>query len=258
VVGNWIITAAPSYVAPGTKAAIGTGITLAAAGATSASPQAANQEGLFGTALRYIVSPVRSVTEFSRGTQLDRALDERRLREAQVALATDSVWGEQQLRSLQQIQANRAVGDASFLAEGAIEFNAAALGGGFVRPGASAGSAGSFAPNAQKSASQSFKSFDSLKRSLGPAGEGQVYHHIVEQRAANVQRFGAETIHNTQNVVAVPRELNQTIANYYSSKRPSFTGNVTVREWLNTKSYAQQREFGSDILTRAVAGKPLP
>ena len=94
----------------------------------------------------------------------------------------------------------------------------------------------------------SFKSFDALKRELGPAGEGRVWHHIVEQRGANVEKFGAEAIHNTENVVNVSREVNQEIANFYSSKQRQFTGNQTVREWLGTQSYAQQREFGVKIL----------
>jgi hypothetical protein len=157
---------------------------------------------------------------------------------------------------LQQRQAQRATGDATFLAEGAVQFNAAALGGSFLRPGA-AGSAGRVAPTAQKSATQSFKSFDSLKRALGPAGEGNVYHHIVEQRAINVQKFGAEAIHNTQNVVAVPRGINQQIANYYSTKA-SFSGGQTVRQWLNSKAYAEQATFGQRILNAASQGSSLP
>ena len=88
-----------------------------------------------------------------------------------------------------------------------------------------------------------FKSFDSFKTALGPAGEGQVWHHIVEQRAANVEKFGAEAIHNIENVINVSRELNQQIANFYSTKQ-RFSGDQTVRQWLGKQSYEQQREFG--------------
>jgi hypothetical protein len=103
-----------------------------------------------------------------------------------------------------------------------------------------------------------FKSFEALKGELGPAGEGRVWHHVVEQRAANIEQFGAEAIHNTQNVVVVPRAVNQTVANYYSSVRPSFTGNQTVRQWLGTQSWREQYEFGQRILKQASAGQPLP
>jgi RHS repeat-associated protein len=52
-----------------------------------------------------------------------------------------------------------------------------------------------------------FSSLDALKAELGPAGQGKVWHHIVEQRDYNVEKFGAEAIHNTQNVVPVPADV---------------------------------------------------
>jgi hypothetical protein len=92
---------------------------------------------------------------------------------------------------------------------------------------------------------RSFKSFDALKRELGPAGDGKVWHHIVEQRLEG--KFGAEAIHNTNNVVAISWEANQAIANYYSRVR-SFTNGMTVRKWLETQSFAQQEAFGRRIM----------
>jgi hypothetical protein len=62
-----------------------------------------------------------------------------------------------------------------------------------------------------------------------------VWHHIVEQRAANVEQFGAEAIHNTTNVAGVSNDINQTIANYYASKQ-AFTGGQTVRQWLGSQA----------------------
>ncbi|MCY3019678.1 MAG: hypothetical protein NTW87_11700 [Planctomycetota bacterium] len=103
-----------------------------------------------------------------------------------------------------------------------------------------------------------FRSFDILKSKLGPAGEGKVWHHIVEKRAANIEKFGAEAIHNTQNAVPVSSAVNQAIADYYSSVRPSFTGGQRVRQWLESQSWREQFEFGQKILNRALAGQPLP
>jgi len=104
-----------------------------------------------------------------------------------------------------------------------------------------------------------FKSFDALKAALGPAGEGKVWHHIVEQRPSNIGRFGPEAIHNTANVVAVPREVNRRIADYYASKPASgFTGGKRVREWLDTQSYEKQQKFGLMILQSVLKDKPLP
>ncbi|MCO5050791.1 MAG: pre-toxin TG domain-containing protein [Verrucomicrobiae bacterium] len=99
---------------------------------------------------------------------------------------------------------------------------------------------------------QAFKSFDALKRALGPAGEGRVWHHVVEQRAANIEKFGAEAIHNTENVVNASRQLNQKIADYYSTKQ-AFSGGKTVREWLNPQTYQQQREFGIKVMNEIKA-----
>ncbi len=100
-----------------------------------------------------------------------------------------------------------------------------------------------------------FKSFRALKRALGSPGKGNVWHHIVEQ--CQVSKFGAKAIHNTDNVVAVPRWVNQAIADYYSSKQ-WFTGGKTVRQWLGSQSYEEQMRFGRDILNRILWGNSLP
>ena len=108
-----------------------------------------------------------------------------------------------------------------------------------------------------KGAVRSFKSFDAFKAALGPAGDGKVWHHILEQRPSNIGRFGPEAIHNTANVVAVPREVNQKIADYYSRKRP-WTGGKTVREFLDSQSYEEQMKFGQMILEKVIKGEQLP
>ncbi len=103
---------------------------------------------------------------------------------------------------------------------------------------------------------KTFKSFEALKRTLGAAGESKVWHHIVEQRAANVEKFGADAIHNTGNVISVDASVNSAIANYYSTKQ-AFTGGQTVREWLGSQSFSEQYQFGKEVLERAMSGQPL-
>jgi hypothetical protein len=127
-------------------------------------------------------------------------------------------------------------------AEAGFQYNAMALGGGALRPAG---------------APRSFSSFRSLKHGLGSAGKGKVWHHIVEQRRANIERFGAKAIHSTENVVAVPCEVNQAIADYYSSIR-QFTSGKTVRQWLDSQSFEEQSAFGTRILTAVLTGKLLP
>jgi hypothetical protein len=90
---------------------------------------------------------------------------------------------------------------------------------------------------------RAFKSFDDFKDFMGPAGEGKQWHHIVEQRKVNVERFGPEAIHNTENVIVVDKSKHDAISAFYSSKSRD-TGGLIVREWLRTKSYEEQRAFG--------------
>jgi hypothetical protein len=90
---------------------------------------------------------------------------------------------------------------------------------------------------------RAFKSFDDFKDFMGPAGEGKQWHHIVEQRKVNVERFGLEAIHNTENVIAVDKAKHDAISAFYSSKDPQ-AGGMVVREWLRTQSYEEQRAFG--------------
>jgi hypothetical protein len=67
--------------------------------------------------------------------------------------------------------------------------------------GRSSSNAAGVTPNGEKhlpSRHRAFKSFDAFKNAMGPAGENKAWHHIVEQRRINVERFGAEAIHNTE------------------------------------------------------------
>ena len=52
------------------------------------------------------------------------------------------------------------------------------------------------------------------------------------------------------NIIKLPHGKNtihSKISGFYSSKQP-FTNGVTVREWLSTKSYEEQYEFGIETL----------
>ncbi|GEM_PF-4494072 len=111
------------------------------------------------------------------------------------------------------------------------------------------------AANAAKGA-RCFRSFRALKRAF-PNSPGKIYHHIVEQRDANIAKFGVEAIQNMENVVEVAPEINQALADYYSSIRP-FTGGQTVRQWLGGQSFGEQYAFGMRALGQVLSGQPLP
>ncbi len=91
---------------------------------------------------------------------------------------------------------------------------------------------------------RAFSSFRAFKRHMGKAGDGKDWHHIIEKR--NAKRFGSEAINNTENVVALDKNLHDRISAFYSSIRDGITksSTLTVRQWLSTQSYEAQREFG--------------
>lgn len=82
------------------------------------------------------------------------------------------------------------------------------------------------------------------------AGDGKAWHHIVEQNPSNLSRFGSEAIHNTNNIIALPHgkgSIHALISGHYSSKA-TFTNGLTVREWLRSKSFDEQYNYGVNIL----------
>jgi hypothetical protein len=85
-----------------------------------------------------------------------------------------------------------------------------------------------------------------MTSALGPAGPGRQWHHIVEQTETNIRNFGPEALHNTENVIPLERAIHQEISRLYSQIRKDITGSetLTVRKWLSTQSYEEQRKFG--------------
>jgi hypothetical protein len=128
---------------------------------------------------------------------------------------------------------------------GVLPLNAVAM-------AASNGGHGSSAPkSAQGSGSgrlppnghRAFSSFKAFKRSMGKAGEGKEWHHIVEKR--NAKRFGAEAVHNTENVIALEKPVHDRVSAFYSSIQKEITGSEsTFRMWLETQPYETQRQWG--------------
>jgi hypothetical protein len=102
-----------------------------------------------------------------------------------------------------------------------------------------------------------YRSFPAAKRALGSPGQGNVFDHVVEQSQIGRSGFDPDEIHNPFNMDPVTSGINQAKANYYSSIR-SFTNGVTVRNWLTGQSFADQYNFGMDILARLQSGRPLP
>ncbi|RKI71602.1 hypothetical protein D7X55_08845 [Corallococcus sp. AB049A] len=99
---------------------------------------------------------------------------------------------------------------------------------------------------------RSWRSFSGLKRALGSAEDGMQWHHIVEQTPGNVDRFGPEAIHNTENVIQLDQALHKRLSGFYSSVQQEITGSrsLTVRQWLSTQSFEAQRDFGLQAIEK--------
>ena len=95
-----------------------------------------------------------------------------------------------------------------------------------------------------------FKNFRALKKYLGSPGEGNEWHHIVEQCQIKRSGFDAETIQNVNNVINISKEVHRKISAYYSSIDPSISSTMRVRDWLAGKSYEFQFQFGLQVLKR--------
>ncbi|MEG4801398.1 hypothetical protein QUB63_16055 [Microcoleus sp. ARI1-B5] len=100
---------------------------------------------------------------------------------------------------------------------------------------------------------QGFQTFGEFKRTMGVAGSGLAWHHIVGPTTSNLQIFGAEAIHNTGNLVRLEHgtgSIHQEITNFYNSIQPELTGTdtLTVRGWLSTQSFPEQQDFGIRVI----------
>lgn len=103
-----------------------------------------------------------------------------------------------------------------------------------------------------RSTGKGFQTFTDFKKANGLAGEGMAWHHIVEQHGDNLANFGAEAIHNTNNLIRLPHgkgSIHANISGFYSSK-PPFAEGMTVRKWLSSKSFQEQYKYGIETLKR--------
>jgi len=70
-------------------------------------------------------------------------------------------------------------------------------------------------------AAEGFGSMSSFRRAHGSAGPDAQWHHVVEWNPTNLGQFGAESIHNTSNIVALDTTIHRQVSGYYSSSSPS-------------------------------------
>lgn len=99
-----------------------------------------------------------------------------------------------------------------------------------------------------------FPTFKKFKEAIGKAPPGYAWHHIVAQTTENIKRFGAENIHNTNNLVLLPhgpRTIHNKLSALYGSKK-KFSGDLIIKNWLADKSFEEQAIFGRKYLKRYI------
>ena len=92
-----------------------------------------------------------------------------------------------------------------------------------------------------------FSSFNALKQSLGSAGSGKQWHHIVEQCQIGKSGFSKYWIQNSNNVINISNSVHSKISAHYSRKF-AFTQGKTLRDWLAGQSFQKQYEYGIKVL----------
>ena len=99
-----------------------------------------------------------------------------------------------------------------------------------------------------------FSSFDAFKKTSlvelflrrYPGEAGEEYHHIVEQGGANEDNFPAKELHSTQNIIPLPGPIHDLVSAKYSQQYDKTT--MTVRQWQQTQSFAEQYKYGLEVL----------
>jgi hypothetical protein len=100
-----------------------------------------------------------------------------------------------------------------------------------------------------------FDTFDAFKKvspliilfkAYGPAGDGNEYHHIVEQGGTNADNIPADQLHNTKTIVELPAPIHDLVSAEYSKKHDKT--DMTVRQWLQKQPFDKQYEYGLKVL----------
>lgn len=96
---------------------------------------------------------------------------------------------------------------------------------------------------------KSFDTYSKFKKEYGKASDyikdGE-WHHIVEQQTVGKGINTGTSVYNSQNTVAISKNLHHKISGYYSSL---YKNGQTFRQYINTLSYEQQYTEGLRVLS---------
>ncbi len=123
------------------------------------------------------------------------------------------------------------------------------------------GDTGRCFPQFESFTGNSRQAFEHLKDVMQPP-DGWETHHLVEQ--SRTEQFGTQAIQNTANAINLPKTVHAEVSRAYSVRPAPFSdaydykvehpdANVsTVRDYVKTLSYPEQRQFSVDTIRRAI------
>ncbi len=103
---------------------------------------------------------------------------------------------------------------------------------------------------------RAYNSYRAFTRAMGPAGPNKEWHHIVEQGGKNAAQFAGKVLQNTNNIVALPRDIHIQISSHYS--RTFGIGSMRTRDIVQKWDFAKQYEYGVNVMRSIVYGAPPP
>ncbi|WP_145250663.1 RHS repeat-associated core domain-containing protein [Aeoliella mucimassa] len=105
-----------------------------------------------------------------------------------------------------------------------------------------------------------FVDHPSLVKHLGRAGDNHSWHHLVQQRPRNLEKFTPQDIHNTCNVIALPNGTHDNITKFQQQANRAVTGNrtQTVQDWISQFTYEEQWQFGKALVEYELTGSWPP
>ena len=100
--------------------------------------------------------------------------------------------------------------------------------------------------------SRSFDNVNDLNKFLGSAGSGRAWHHIVPQSSIGKNGITAKMVHNTDNIINIPKDSHEIINGIYAggSIRHGLDSG-RLRDLLGGGSFDEQFRNGIDILKMA-------
>jgi RHS repeat-associated protein len=199
---NVFSTTASSFVSPLAKSAFGTGVSLVGAAATQVVPYIGRNEeqssASFFNPFSYYYS---GYSGLSKHAELDRQIAANQLKEVMKQGGFDEI---EALQRLHHNQGTNATTDATQLANTAVEFNAVALSGGFLRPGA-ADTGGSYGSAAPRSSSNPYIAEEIPLAGTRNTGVARAKALEVEL----VQKTGSGTVNWTQEEIQLIKRTGQ-------------------------------------------------